>query len=138
MNNNAKIDWEDLEDIAGTFQSNAQARALNGGSWEDAWDNLGWGEEEFCGLPADADISKSLSGVDRKYLYGFWRDSFANRQQLFLIFLRAEPTMMGGGSIGQTPPQLGARAVALVWRNPETGTAGQPHRMRVLFYRQFD
>ena len=53
--------------------------------------------------------------------------------------------MMGGGSAKSTPPQLGARAVALVWRDPtktdETnGTDRQPnpHRTRVLFYRQFD
>jgi len=63
--------------------------------------------------------------------------------------------MMGGGAIGQTPPQLGARAVALVWRNPHRGSkaytdtgddggdtsaapANAPHQTRVLFYRQFD
>ena len=51
--------------------------------------------------------------------------------------------MMGGGSARATPPQLGARAVALVWRDPTKTAAdvsGQPrpHRTRVLFYRQFD
>jgi hypothetical protein len=85
-----------------------------------------------------------LYGVDRKFLYGFWHDAFANRQQLFLIFVRAEPMMMGGGAVGQTPPSLGARAVALVWRDPEipkpvSGSAiDTPHRTRILFYRQFD
>ena len=85
-----------------------------------------------------------LKDVDRKMLYGFWRDSLAPKQQLFLVFVRAEPMMMGGGAIGQTPPQLGARAVALVWRDPNptpTDVGNQqprPHRTRVLFYRQFD
>ena len=73
------------------------------------------------------------------------------KQQLFLIFVRAEPMMMGGGAIGQTPPQLGARAVALVWRNPYPGSksympenaeelhnANTPHQTRILMYRQFD
>ena len=50
--------------------------------------------------------------------------------------------------MGQTPPQLGGRAVALVWRDPTvtrndvsgTQTSGgpRPHRTRILFYRQFD
>ena len=29
--------------------------------------------------------------------------------------------MMGSGAVGQAPPQLGARAMALVWRNPAPG-----------------
>jgi hypothetical protein len=52
---------------------------------------------------------------------------------------------MGGEGVGQTPPQLGARAVALVWRDPnatvssnDEGINGYPHRTRVLFYRQLD
>lgn len=54
---------------------------------------------------------------------------------------------MGGGMVGQVPPQLGARAVALVWRDPravsaaasgpESGT-GYPHQTRILFYRQLE
>ena len=53
--------------------------------------------------------------------------------------------MMGGEGINQSPPQLGVRAVALVWRDPTKtlssdgeGSAGYPHRTRVLFYRQLD
>ena len=37
--------------------------------------------------------------------------------------------------------QLGARGVAVVWRDPidaKGAAADAPHRMRVLFYRQFD
>ena len=123
------LEWEDLEELAANFQEEAQKAAQQGESWEDAWDDLGWEETgNFLGL----------HDVDRKFLYGYWRDSFANRQQLFLVFVRAEPTMMDGGAVGATPPQLGARAVALVWRNPEVAQPNQPHRMRILFYRQFE
>ncbi|MBQ4199929.1 MAG: hypothetical protein II649_08595, partial [Kiritimatiellae bacterium] len=85
------------------------------------------------------------------------RDCFANRQQLFLIFVRAESTALGGTGEG-TPAQQGGRAVALVWRDPlpvvednrqlgpatyeDDGTSYRndrhPHKMRILFYRQFD
>ena len=96
-----------------------------------------------------------LSSIDRQFLHSYWRDCFANRQQLFLIFVRAESTALGGAGEG-TPAQQGGRAVALVWRDPEAPTGGSiresdnvesdqaqierrhPHRMRVLFYRQFD
>ena len=49
--------------------------------------------------------------------------------------------MLGGGTADQLPPQLGARAVALVWRDPTTSsgtTGGYPHRTRLLFYRPLD
>ena len=113
-------------------------------------------------LDLDVDSSTPLHGVDRKYLYSFWRDCFDNRQQLFLIFVRAEPAPAGGGGAGKMPSQMGGRAVALVWRDPEppegSGTRPKrseftdistflqnrgnqnipPHRTRVLFYHQFD
>jgi len=89
--------------------------------------------------------------IDRMFLHSYWRDCFANRQQLFLIFVRAESTALGGAGEG-TPAQQGGRAVALVWRDPgapsgsdvrENETTGymerrHPHKMRILFYRQFD
>ncbi len=110
--------------------------------------------------PAFSDGTKGqffnrLSSIDRQFLHSYWRDCFANRQQLFLIFVRAESTALGGAGEG-TPAQQGGRAVALVWRDPEAPTGGSiresdnvesdqaqierrhPHRMRVLFYRQFD
>ena len=90
---------------------------------------------DLCGVNFSG--TDELYDVDRKFLYGYWRDCLAPRQQLFLVFVRAEPAMMGGG--GRTPPQLGARAVALVWRDPYgTGDSLKPHRTRILFYRQFD
>ena len=85
-----------------------------------------------------------LYKADRDFLYGFWRECFAVRQQLFLVFVRVEPLMMGGAAVGATPPQLGGRAVALVWRDPNavgnTGTdcTGYPHATRVLFYKNLE
>ena len=92
--------------------------------------------------------------VDRMFLHSYWRDCVANKQQLFLIFVRAEATALGGAGEG-TPAQQGGRAVALVWRDPgapsgsdvwESESSGftendvkrHPHKMRILFYRQFD
>ncbi len=165
MNSKAKFDWEDLERVASRFKSAMQTQTTING-WEDAYDDLwlndGIDENKLMGAELQGDTD-DLFGVDRKFLYGYWRDCFAVKQQLFLIFVRAEPMMMGGGAIGQTPPQLGARAVALVWRNPHRGSkaytvessgggaasgkgtasggstdANAPHQTRVLMYRQFD
>ena len=139
MNSSDKITWDELKQIATKFRDAVRAK---NGDWEAAFDSLDWGgdESDFCGV--DSSNLSGLTTVDRKFLYGFWHDSFANRQQLFLIFVRAEPTMMGGGSVNQTPPQLGARAVALVWRDPgmeyPSTDASKPHRTRILFYRQFE
>ena len=125
--------------------------------WEHYFDRLAWfsgkGDEQktFMGV----NLQNPLHGVDRKFLHGFWRECFQNRQQLFLIFVRAEPLTVGGsGRAALANTQLGARGVALVWRDPEppqyqrasrpprTGvTVGAdiaPHRTRVLFYHQFD
>ena len=94
---------------------------------------------------------EKLHDIDRMFLHSYWRDCFANKQQLFLIFVRAESTALGGAGEG-TPAQQGGRAVALVWRDPGAPTGADvkenedgiyqevrhPHKMRVLFYRQFD
>lgn len=139
MNSSSRIAWEDLKTIATSFRDKVREKK---GDWEEAFDSMEWDgdDSDFCG--ADSTDLQNLSGVDRKFLYGFWHDSFANRQQLFLVFVRAEPTMMGGGSVNQTPPQLGARAVALVWRDPgmeyPSDNSVKPHRTRILFYRQFE
>ena len=125
----------------------------DGDDWRRVFDDRAWrggtsaaGGDTFCGVTLDNGVK--LHSVDRKFLHGFWKESIANRQQLFLVFVRAEPMMMGGGGMGQTPPQLGGRAVALVWRDPtktrddvsglNTSGGPRPHRTRVLFYRQFD
>ena len=124
MNSKAKFDWEDLVRVAASFKSKMQGETTING-WIDGYDDL-WASDgddanRLMGAELQGDTD-DLYGVDRKFLYGYWRDCFAVKQQLFLIFVRAEPMMMGGGAIGQTPPQLGARAVALVWRNPNRGS----------------
>lgn len=137
--------WDDIQQIAEKIRTAARSRG--DGDWRAAFDGLDWGgvdnADNFAGV-ALSGATCDLSDADRKFLYGYWRDCFAARQQLFLVFVRAEPTMMGGGAVGQTPPQLGARAVALVWRDPaktqtDVGASQpRPHRTRVLFYRQFE
>lgn len=127
-------------------------------AWEDIWDNLAWdiqqnGNSVTRFLGVDLGNNVALHSVDRKFLYSYWRDCFANNQQLFLIFVRAESNALGGPGEG-TPAQQGGRAVALVWRNPSAtdqegriydaqnqyNTSGErkPHQTRVLFYHQFD
>jgi len=164
-NTTAKFAWNDLKRVAQNFIVRVREGLKQDptSTWEDAWDWLDWSgtlghlsdhENYFCtpgtGGGSEYDNNQldgetcALWDVDRKFLYGYWRECFAARQQLFLIFVRAEPMMMGGGAIGQTPPTLGAKAVALVWRDPtETkldcgNSQPRPHRTRVLFYRQFE
>ena len=168
MNNDAKFGWEDLRKVAKELM--VTMREDKRGFWTGYKDNPDFGYDNhpdwsgragkaFPGLDSFGNTD-DLWEIDRKMLFGFWRDSFAAKQQLFMVFVRAEPAMMGGGVAGQTPPQLGGRAMALVWRNPgpanvpdvkmavgatppnyttpPTGATGRPHRTRVLFYRQFD
>ena len=85
--------------------------------FEDAWN---WREgrvnHSVPDVPA-ADIEGILQDdmtfADRKFLYGYLKGCFANTSQLFLLFVRAE-SAAGGGGAGS-----GARAVALVWRDPK-------------------
>lgn len=131
----AKLEWTQLEEIAERIQQ----KFLTGENWEE-WEE--WNlenKDKFFGQTLE-----NFHDVDRKFLFSYWRPCFANSQQLFIIFVRAEPTVIGGSSAGHTPSQLGARAVALVWREPvssltaQDGEASPPHRMRILFYHQFD
>ena len=131
-----KIVWKDLERIAGRFLDVVRDKS----DWESAWRDLGWYDtpDKFCGVTLDNETD-NLWFADRKFLYGYWREAFAARQQLFIIFVRAEPMMMGGGAAGLIPPQLGARAMAVVWRDPcPSREPGDPHQTRILFYRQFE
>ena len=109
-----------------------------------AWQELGWNAsaDNFCGIDMQ-DSEDRLWWTDRKFLYGFWRDCFEAKQQLFLVFVRTEPMMMGSEGSGKVRPQLGARAMAVVWRDPtesadRRGGIPAPHQTRVLFYRQFE
>ena len=154
----AALFWDDLECLASDFIGRMRrltAPDRDGTAWADEWYGLGWndfsklGEEEskylLPGLTgslapvAHSAFDERIYSTDRKFLYGYWHDCFAVRQQLFLVFVRAEPLMAGGAAGGKIPPQLGSRAVALVWRDPAATADNQtPHKTRVLFYRQFD
>ena len=116
-------------------------------------DELGYEADPLRGQckQGETQCYAKLHDIDRMFLHSYWRDCFANRQQLFLIFVRAESTALGGTGEG-TPAQQGGRAVALVWRDPCPPTGAyarenedtsykperQPHKMRILFYRQLD
>lgn len=149
----AKIPWETLEGVAKKMMDEIRDENQGGrtNSWDNVFlDNLGWNdnsddEKSFLGVEIKGNSNFKLWGVDKKFLYGFWKDCFAVKQQLFLVFVRAEPTMMGSGASGHAPPQLGGKAVALVWRDPTPSASGSkdsrkalPHKTRVLFYRQFE
>ena len=143
-----KLRHDDLEAIAENMIGRFRGSTAD---WRQEFDAREWwrfgAADTLCGVQLTGNDVK-LHSVDRKFLHGFWKECLANRQQLFLVFVRAEPMMMGGG-FEQSPPQLGARAVALVWRDPTQtgsnvpgpsgfGTGPRPHRTRILFYRQFD
>ena len=131
-----KFAWLDLEQVAGYFSDRTRSRA----DWQLALqDVFKYGDiDRLADFTLDSKTD-SLWTADRKFLYGYWHECFASKQQLFLIFVRAEPMMMGGGAVGQIPPQLGGRAVALVWRDPRASKeVDDPHQTRILFYRQFE
>ena len=135
-----------------------------GGALHDfLWYDGAVGDEQKTIFGISEPLDAPLHGVDRKYLHAFWRECFQNRQQLFLVFLRAEPMPVGGTDKSAiASAQLGVRGVALVWRDPmppyrNTTNARPsrddltsvdswrdmfsefgPHRTRVLFYHQFD
>ncbi len=155
-----KFAWNDLKSIAQNFHDKVRSlnksQLENGGAWDgwklDAFDDVDWAGTAFNSdsnnrFFADVELNDDtcdLTDADKKFLYGYWRECFAAKQQLFLVFVRAEPMMLGGGSATSAPPSLGARAVALVWRDPNptiedaAGQQPRPHRTRVLFYRQFE
>ena len=170
----AQVSKADIDNIIDEISDAFHDMASKGETdWQSVWDyELLWqenkpektGDNNQSFLSESLALSLPLHGVDRKYLSSFWRECYGNCQQLFLIFVRAEPASVGGGASGNvSSAQLGGRAVALVWRDPAppTGTGGSrtarrstvlsredfrqdykqshsPHRTRVLFYHQFD
>ena len=131
----AKIEWKDLQQIATSIKNEIGSNV----DWMNRFrDANGWDSDDFFGV----NLGDEFHDVDRKFLYSYWRNCLGNDQQLFLVFVRAEPTVMGGGSANRTLSQLGARAVALVWREPvstiPSNAPPHPHRMRILFYHQFE
>ena len=151
-NPEAQLASEDVDWIASYILQQIQAQPTR--KWEEVFDELPWrgvsGEEDRL-FGHDLRNGVTLHNVDRKFLYAFWRGCFANKQQLFLIFVRAESNALGGPGEG-TPAQQGGRAVALVWRDPDQDpnlsdyrdndtnfqSRRRPHRTRVLFYHQFE
>ena len=134
----APLKWNDLQTIAKKMRENFR----QGMKFEDfpEWNATG---NNFFGATIP-----DFSDVDRKFLFSYWKNCFANNQQLFLVFVRTEPVTMMSGASDHTPASLGARAVALVWREPVSSIVNanseapngndHVHRMRILFYHQFD
>lgn len=146
-----KVTRSEIDEFAEKFQKAIRNNDYGKrGDWQRAYDEI-WADYfddagELAGTFLD---NTKLHDADRKFLFSFWRNCFSNRQQLFLIFVRAESSVLGGAGENMTPSQLGARAVALVWRDPAApnvatdGDSGDgenryPHRTRILFYHQFD
>lgn len=137
--NSAKLSWSEIETIAGKLQDSF----ASSDDWVEAYNKLGWG---LTAGEKDIFENYELSSADKKYLYGFWKGCFANNQQLFIVFIRAEPSV-GSGSAGVG---RGGRAVAVVWRDPkapiksngeeydEDDQSAPPHKMRVLFYKALE
>lgn len=134
--------------------------------WKDSYEIIDWlNLQDFADdSVVDSIVRNEMTFNERKFFYGYLKECFANRSQLFLVFVRAE-SAAGGGGAGS-----GARAVALVWRDPKAPRYGfasgkgkdnagkylkvqnglneecwrlnnreyPPHKTRVLFYHQFD
>ena len=143
-----ELKYESLKKMAKGMMQAFREGVQQNKDWKEIYDSWDWTP---TGTPfswaGDSSFTDQLDSIDCRYLYSFWRGCFANRQQLFLVFVRAESMALGGSGEGQIPPQQGGRAVALVWRDPETpkdsndlnmATDRKPHRMRVLFYHQLD
>jgi hypothetical protein len=88
------------------------------------YNTLGWHEVDGDTMKifqSSLALDFPLHEIDRKMLYSFSLDSFSDRQQLFLYFLRAEampPGLGASAATGGGQSLAGGRAVALVWRDP--------------------
>jgi len=84
------------------------------------WDVFKWYSDDTArtAIFDSLTLLAPMHEIDRKMLYSFSLDSFSDRQQLFLFFLRAEATVQSFGSSGAQRSLAGGRAVALVWRDP--------------------
>lgn len=104
-----------------TWNMDERSKLYGTDDWKDVFDDhdlVYWRTGEVKEEPPGVDVDRveqilrdEMTSVDRKFLYGYLRGCFANTAQLFLVFVRAETT--AGGAVGS-----GARAVALVWRDP--------------------
>lgn len=84
--------------------------------FEDAWNwyegRVNYAIPNVSTADIEGILQDDMTFADRKFFYGYLKGCFANRAQLFLVFVRAE-SAAGGGGAGS-----GGRAVALVWRDP--------------------
>ncbi len=122
-----EVSWQDMTNIPARLFDQMRSDADDGIDWEDSLASMSWCPESydpgtlFGYKLADSD---SLHSVDRKTMYSFWHDSMANRQQLFLVFVRAEAIAVGSNDersdddSENKAQSYGGRAVALVWRGP--------------------
>lgn len=151
------LNYDNVYDISSFMMSEFKnnVRQDDPDYWKTIFEEWSWDGRVSGDDPLDT-IKANITLNDRKFIYGYTRECFANRQQLFLVFLRAESVSLGGKSSGQ----LGARAVAVVWRDPRSASnvdnadiylrsdnrdwrkdrkdGTRPHRTRVLFFHQFD
>lgn len=138
----AKVEFQYMAQLADAVSRAFRSGATDGTPWYRTWKNADWWLGDSATSICGVDLHRQLHDVDRKFLCSYWRKCYANAQQLYIVFFRAEPVVLGGGvGDGNAPAQLGARGVAVVWREPtdKTGAAADaPHRMRILFYHQFD
>ena len=75
MNSNAKFAWKDLESVAANML--AAMRGQTDGNWARGFHALDWEGDgsDFCGVNFQGTNVDELKDMDRKLLYGFWRDS---------------------------------------------------------------
>lgn len=103
-----------------TFRVNRDWRSSLSDVYGD-WGKMKWYESSWEDRKKifEQSTAAPLHEIDRKMLYAYSLDSFSDRQQLFLYFIRAEATTPAFGSEdGGSRSLSGGRAVALVWRDP--------------------
>lgn len=138
--NDTLLEMEDAKEISKLMQKGFANN--RDGDWVKAFNKLDWG---FAG-GNDIFEDMELTSADKKFLFGFWKGCFDVRQQLFIIFVRAEPSISGSSS---KTAGKGGRAVAVVWRDPNPPLEDEdkspredktlkPHKMRVLFYKTLE
>ncbi len=143
------VDADKMKELAAVVFAEL-ADTKDKGNWYKRWLEMNWMSQNGSDRLLGVDMGVKLHSVDRKFLCSYWRKCFANQQQVFLVFFRAEPVILGGGTtstagssagVQTSPAQLGVRAVAAIWRDPRrTGITDDfaPNPMRVLFYHQFE
>ena len=90
----ARISDDRLKNVAHVIQNTI--RADKNGDWQNIYDNnLDWygdvdpDDENSFRKFLGVDVDEPLHGVDRKFLYSYWRGCLANRQQLLSLCVRS-------------------------------------------------